>query len=255
LEPPPIDQKLFKPGQVVVVYKYLNYKVCRLCQFNGEWSKYPEQDYCKKVHSLRSFVSCSSDDLTVSELQQPDYMRLRIESSNGMKKLEQKSLRSTQFYPDGSVVLYHTYLANFAQLVPKISQAGFSQLVASNFNPSSSFVKKNCRYCTNGVWSDLESCVSLSCDRTEIKGSPDFIMLTTNLKPSDDQILFKPGTVVATFTFGNSLYCKQCQENGEWSRFPLAGNRKKIYRITSSSKNNQFCLRALSEYVVFQIPG
>ena len=97
LEPPPIDQKLFKPGQVVVVYKYLNYKVCRLCQFNGEWSKYPEQDFCKKVHSLRSLASCSPDDLAAVEQQQPDYMRLRIESSNGMKKLEHKLLRNTEF--------------------------------------------------------------------------------------------------------------------------------------------------------------
>ena len=67
LEPPPIDQKLFKPGQVVVVYKYLNYRVCRLCQFNGEWSKYPEQEFCKKVHSLRSLASCSPDDCLGSE--------------------------------------------------------------------------------------------------------------------------------------------------------------------------------------------
>ena len=99
----------------------------------------------------------------------------------------------------------------------------------NDYNPSSSFVKKSCRYCSNGVWSDLESCTQLSCDRTAITGSPDFIMLSTNLKPSDDQILFKPGSVVATFTFGSSLYCKQCHENGEWSRFPLSGDLELIF--------------------------
>jgi hypothetical protein len=211
LEPPPVNQKLFRPGQVVVVYKHLNYKVCKICQTNGEWSKYPDESLCNKVKILRTFSGCSGEDLKQNEKQQPEYIRLRIESSNGMNRLDLDTQYSNSdlSYPDGSVVLYQTYLSNFARLK-----------TSKDFNPSSSFVKKSCRYCVNGIWSDLESCTSLNCDRNLLTGSPDLQLLTTYSRPADDQILFKPNSVIASYSFGNILFCKQCHENGEWSRYP-----------------------------------
>ena len=211
LEPPPIDQKLFKPGQVVVVYKYSSYKVCKICHPNGEWSKYPEQELCKKVQKMKNSASCDTETLVEQEQRHPDYIRMRIESPDGLRKLTQKS--DDKFYPDGTVILYQTYLNNFVHI---FSNTNFTY---RSFNPSSSFLKKSCRYCVNGVWSDLESCTILNCDKSVLTGSPDFTLLSTNLKPSDEQNLFKPYSVLATYSFGDMKFCKQCHENGEWSRY------------------------------------
>lgn len=213
LEPPPVNQKLFSPGQVVVVYKYSTYKVCKICQPNGEWSKYPEQELCKKVQKMKSSLSCDVESLLDLEQRQQEYIRMRVESPDGTKKI--KETKENKSYPDGTVILYQTYLNNFVHI---FSSKNFA---IRSFNPSSSFVKKSCRYCVNGVWSDLESCTVLHCDKNALTGSPDFTLLSTNLKPNDDQNLFKPYSVLATYSFGEMKFCKQCHENGEWSRYAL----------------------------------
>lgn len=188
--------------------------MCKVCQTNGDWSKYPEQDLCKKIKTMRNYENCDLESLEEQEKQQPEYIRLRVESSNGVRKLDQKV--SDKSHPDSTVVLYQTFLSNFAHFI------AHKDFTTRNYNPSSSFVKKSCRYCVNGVWSDLESCTSLNCDKTLLTGSPELMLLSTNTKPADDQVLFKPYSVVATSSFGDSRFCRICHENGEWSRYPLA---------------------------------
>jgi hypothetical protein len=184
------DQKLFLPGEAIAVFKYSTDKLCKTCGFDGEWSKFAEIDLCREIISLKtSKIGCKYESLKQLEYKSLSYVRIRMESSDGMKKFSEKNLIKNEL-PAGSVVVYQRYLMN----LPGQMYRMFSSF--KKFKLTTPFTKKFCRYCDDGSWSEIESCVSLNCDKDLLTGNPDLILKSTNKAPSDEQSLFKPFSVV-----------------------------------------------------------
>ena len=207
---PADDQRLFEPGSVLATFKYSKDKVCKVCQMDGEWSRFPEADLCKEIKAVKPNSDCKIDTLKQMEIQQYDYIRIRIEAPNGLFKYTDQNILNGKV-PGGSVVVYQRYLSN----LPTSSRS------TMDYNSGNPFTKKFCRYCDLGVWSELESCVKLNCDREQLTGDPELFFVSNKLKPIEQQILFPPYSVIAVSTFGQEKFCKQCHENGEWSRYSL----------------------------------
>jgi hypothetical protein len=220
------DQNLFAQNLAVAVYKSMgNANMCKICQQNGEWSANANANLCT---APRKPVDCSFTTLKQFEYEQFDHIRIRVESANGLVKINEREVISDKL-PSGTVVLYQKYLSSL-----DISLRGRNRVGKLNtgnyFNP---FTKKFCRYCNDGAWSEIESCVNLSCDKELLTGSPELLFTNINqsnkLKPvsrylseqRQQQTLYKPGSVVAIYSFGPDKFCKQCHENGEWSKYSL----------------------------------
>jgi hypothetical protein len=148
-------------------------------------------------------------------MQEPGYNRLRVESPDGLFTLPM----SISQVPSGSVAVYERYEA-------KLFTHG-SELVRSTTTyryrlAPVTATKKYCRYCDDGEWSDIEQCVSLKCQKDILTGEPEISFINNNIKPPMQQTLFNPFTVIAIYTFGSAKFCKQCHENGEWSRYSVS---------------------------------
>lgn len=119
-----------------------------------------------------------------------------------------------------TMVVYQRYLS----LLANIQQDTIGSTTPNPFKPVNPFTRKFCRYCdASGKWSEIESCVSLSCDPAILTGSPDFIFANNQSNvvvagTKQQYNLFKPFSVLAVYSFGS-----------EKSRF----------HILSSFKNNK----------------
>jgi hypothetical protein len=202
------DQNLFTPMQAIAVYKSAgSQSLCKICQLDGEWSAEPDPNLCIMPKKL---ADCSFSTLKQFEYQQFDYIRIRVESANGLVKINDREMLSDKL-ASGTVVLYQKYLSSLNISVRR----RIGKLSVNYFNP---FTKKFCRYCNDGHWSEIESCVSLNCDKALLTGSPELIFSNVNevnrLKPvsrylseqRQQQSLFKPNSVVAIYTYGKSCF-------------------------------------------------
>jgi hypothetical protein len=199
------DQNLFTPMQAVAIYKSAgNVNLCKICQPDGEWSAEPDPNFCIMPKKL---ADCSFTTLKQFEYQQFDYIRIRVESANGLVKINDREILSDKL-ASGTVVLYQKYLSSLNISIRR----RIGKIDGNYFNP---FTKKFCRYCNDGHWSEIESCVSLNCDKDLLTGSPELIFTNVNennkLKPisrflseqRQQQSLFKPNSVVAIYSYGN----------------------------------------------------
>ncbi len=230
------EQNLFEVNRVVAKYHQANRNLCRLCESNGEWSRLPDRKHCLTPKNMQE---CSYQALQQIEYQKFDYVRIRIESPNGLNKIDEKTIREKQRVPSGSVVLYQKYLSSLnitlKKRLEKLKSGGGRFMANNYFNP---FTKKFCRYCNDGAWSDIESCVHLTCDRDQLTGTPEllylkndrqFRSLMSSFSDRNSQLLFRPNSVVAVYSYGSDKFCKLCHENGEWSK----------YSLTELCKNNE----------------
>jgi hypothetical protein len=208
------EQDLFYSDEVVAIYQFSNEKVCKLCQLDGEWSKYAESSLCIELTTPRPNQFCTYENLKSIEYKQFDYVRLRIESSNGLYKLDEQELEISNRLEPNTVVVYQRYLS---QLTTTKSSFSFN-----SYEPTNPYTKKFCRYCDNGNWSEIESCVWLNCEKELLTGSPDLLLIENNEKPIEQQTLFRPHSILAIYSFGSEKFCKQCHNNGEWSRYSLS---------------------------------
>lgn len=213
---PMSNQQLFESGKVQAIYKYGQDRRCKLCQIDGEWSKYAEDYLCSnELTTLNPNIFCRLSILRELDSQKPQYLRLRVESSTGLFKYSQEQ---TQF-PVNSIAVYQTYEFNFNETttatITKTSTNKYLQ-------PMLTSIRKYCRYCDDGDWSNLEECVSLKCDKDSLTGDPDLYFFDKNNRPPTQQTLFSPFSIIAASTFGGQKFCKQCHENGEWSRYSVS---------------------------------
>jgi len=211
----PANQKLFSQGEAIAVYQYSNNKLCKVCESSGEWSKYPQADLCREITTRKPNIDCRVDQLKAIEYKEHEYIRLRIEKPNGYDKIKESDVSEENKVPSKTVVVYQRYLSNLP--TPRNDLPS-----TKNYYPSNPFTKKFCRYCDDGVWSEVESCDRLHCDRDLLNGNPELVYLTNNQRALEDHTLFQPASVIAIYFFGNERFCKQCHENGEWSKYPLS---------------------------------
>jgi hypothetical protein len=216
-EAPPVQQTLFIPGKVIAIYAS---KKCRQCHVNGEWSR--DTSSCPQRGRLttpRPALTCNIDDLVRIEYQQFHYVRIRIESPDGLTKLGESSSddgassssssnqqhyrRRTGMLPANTAVVYQRYLS----LLASSQQQDTTPL--DSYKPVNPFTRKFCRYCDafTGKWSDIESCVALSCDPATLTGSPELVyvgnqsvVVTLKNQPLS---LFRPFTVLAVYSYGS----------------------------------------------------
>lgn len=73
---------------------------------------------------------------------------------------------------------------------------------------------KRCRECTmSGIWSELNGCKVLHCDRDDLSGAPIF-KLTGSEIATPQQTLFLAGRVLAIYP---ARRCRECLSSGDWS--------------------------------------
>jgi hypothetical protein len=111
--------------------------------------------------------------------------------------------------------VYQRYLNNLAPILVQTEYQHFNEF------PTNQYTRKYCRYCNDGAWSDIESCVTLNCDREQLTGEPEIMLINPQKVSPSHQTLFMPGSAVAIYTYGVDKFCRQCQSNGEWSRHSL----------------------------------
>ncbi|CAF1065445.1 unnamed protein product [Brachionus calyciflorus] len=198
-----LDQNLFQTEQALAVYNFSpGKKICKYCQPNGQWSKFADTNNCLRITRPKS--KCKLSDLIILEEKQLDYVRLHMETPEGFK-IE----RTSSEIPSNSIIVYQSYLGTLAGIYRDI-----------NFEPADSFRKKYCRYCENGIWSEIESCIEFKCNKDLLTGTPQLFIIDKNQKVlSENQTFFKPNSVLAVYHFGSDKFCKKCQENGEWSKY------------------------------------
>ncbi len=147
------------------------------------------------------------------ETEQLEYIRQKIESQTGLCK-QSPNARS---YPSNTVVVYERYLRDLLSILMNVRRIQR----AYNEYPSNVYTRKFYRYCNEGQWSVVESCIQLNCDRKKFTGEPELVLRETGSAPSDRQNLFAPLSVNVIYTYGTDRFCKRCEENGEWSRHSL----------------------------------
>lgn len=209
---PAPEQQLFLPGKVTAIYKFGNEKRCKICQVDGEWSKYSETTLCNELTTPKPNAFCRQTTLKEEEKREPEYLRIRVESPDGLFSYNNFQNQVSA----GSVAVYQRYSSG-SVLIEDTRPATTNKY----FGPASTAIKKYCRYCDDGAWSDIEPCVSLKCESNGLTGEPELYFVDNNLKVPSQQTLFIPYSVIAVYTFGGQRFCKQCHENGEWSRYSL----------------------------------
>lgn len=203
------NQTLFKPGEALAVYKFApDKKICKYCQSNGEWSRLADNINCKKIKQPK--LDCKYSDLLSFEDKKTDFVRLQMETQDGFEVT--KSMIAQNAIPSDTIVVYQSYLRNLA---------GFHRGLSAFYEPADSFRKKYCRYCENGQWSQIESCFELRCNKKMLTGKPQLFLLDRSQNLKDEQFFFKPNSVLALYYFGKDKFCKQCDSNGEWSKYSL----------------------------------
>lgn len=82
-------------------------------KLDGEWSKYSESNFCSDITTPRPDSFCRQTNLKELEKQESDYIRIHIESPDGLF-----GYRSSQNQvPTGSVVVYQRYSTNSIRLM------------------------------------------------------------------------------------------------------------------------------------------
>jgi hypothetical protein len=84
------SQELFDPGLVVAEYKYGSDKFCKICNEDGEWTRFSLPSLCTPLTKVKKEEICVIEALKDIETTQPEYIRLHIESKDGIHKLKGK---------------------------------------------------------------------------------------------------------------------------------------------------------------------
>jgi hypothetical protein len=67
----------------------------------------------------------------------------------------------------------------------------------------------------------LTVCETVRCDAELLRANPRLVTEWGEIKPSDGGVLYAPSTVFAIYAFAFGPHCKQCESNGQWSRYAL----------------------------------
>ena len=197
------SQELFEPGSVRVIYQLSETtRLCKVCEEKSsalaEWSRFAEARLCQQPLEyennlrIRKFLNgCKIIDL---DNETNAYFREKFLSWDSKRYLNEE----TSEVPDYSMVVFKNKLTN----------------------------SKYCRRCNNGKWDNYTVCpVEFSiqkCDPFVIRGANFFINKFDGLKLTENEKndLVMPGNVIAVYQFGDQKFCKECLQNGTWSRFP-----------------------------------
>ena len=72
-----------------------------------------------------------------------------------------------------------------------------------------------------GLWTQLTVCEAVRCDAEALRANPRLVTEWGEIKPIDGGALYVPSTVFAIYAFAFGPHCKQCEPNGQWSRYAL----------------------------------
>lgn len=72
-----------------------------------------------------------------------------------------------------------------------------------------------------GLWTQLTVCDTVRCDAEALRANPRLVTEWGEIKPLDGGALYAPSTVYAIYAFAFGPHCKQCESNGQWSRYAL----------------------------------
>ena len=64
-------------------------------------------------------------------------------------------------------------------------------------------------------------CETVRCDAELLRANPRLVTEWGEIKPLDGGALYAPSTVYAIYAFAFGPHCKQCEPNGQWSRYAL----------------------------------
>jgi hypothetical protein len=64
-------------------------------------------------------------------------------------------------------------------------------------------------------------CDTVRCDAELLRANPRLVTEWGEIKPLDGGALYSPGSVYAIYAFAFGPHCKQCEGNGQWSRYAL----------------------------------
>lgn len=197
-------QELFESGSVRVIYQLSETtRLCKICEAknnsSAEWRRFAEARLCqvKLIFEnnlrIRQFLNeCKTLDL---------------ETDNEKNFIKEKYLSWDA----------KRYISEDANEVPDYSMAVFKN-TQSNL--------KYCRRCNNGKWENYTVCpiefTMKKCDPFVIRGANFFVNKFDGLKLTENEKndLVMPGNVIAVYQFGDQRFCKECFQNGTWSRFP-----------------------------------
>lgn len=195
------DKKnLFEPGTVMAVYEISEAtKICKVCETNGEWSKYADAELCNNqrafwqyytnqvAESSRPKASCIVKNLDADDV--PGYTRIGVETGDGKQRV------TSNLASDGSIAIYQSD------------------------DPKKSIVMW-CRLCENGQWQKKYSpCPQefsvQKCDPMRLRGVSYFAKAADAVKLNEKEKtqLVYPGTIVAVYEFADQRYCKLCEYN------------------------------------------
>ena len=72
-----------------------------------------------------------------------------------------------------------------------------------------------------GIWSELTVCETIRCDAELLRANPRLVTEWGEIKPIEGGALYAPSTIFAIYAFAFGPHCKQCESNGQWSRYAL----------------------------------
>lgn len=78
-----------------------------------------------------------------------------------------------------------------------------------------------CRTCHEGQWTELAVCQVVRCDAELLRANPRLVTEWGEIKPADGGALYAPASIYAIYAFAFGPHCKQCEANGQWSRYAL----------------------------------
>ena len=212
------SQTLFEPGPVMALYEISGTtRLCKICETNGEWSKYAEPELCNNDKAFWKYyadqtaneakirASCLVKELQIND--RPGYTFLSIETSDGKNKI------TSTMAPDNSIAIYQN----------------------SDLDKT---IVRWCRICQDGEWQYAYSACPhdfsiQKCDPSKLRGVSYFVFAANGSKLNEKEKthLVYPGFVVAVYEFGDQRYCKLCKKfkNSNLISFIL-NFQKKIFK-------------------------
>lgn len=64
-------------------------------------------------------------------------------------------------------------------------------------------------------------CETTRCDAELLRANPRLVTEWGEIKPLEGGALYAPSTIFAIYAFAFGPHCKQCESNGQWSRYAL----------------------------------
>jgi hypothetical protein len=107
---------------VIAEYTFGDTKLCKECGKDGEWSKFSDASICKELTTPRPKADCRYDNLKEIEYNQLDYVRVRIESPDGLYKIEEPYILDNKLAPktvvvyQKCVIIYYIFMVKFKML-------------------------------------------------------------------------------------------------------------------------------------------